>query len=221
MNTIKIIIADDHPVVRSGICHELSKHADFEVIRQTDNADDALSLTLEKTPDVLILDINMPGQIKVIDVIRKIKSKALPVRVLIITAYKEAGVVIGTIQAGADGYLLKEEDLESIPVAVRAIMKGDAWVSQGVTKVLTTRMRDAAQQPLITQRETEVLRLVCEGLTNDEIARELGITRRTVEFHMTNIMDKLGLTSRGKVIAWAKKNMPMNDIVHHQGGAIR
>ncbi len=219
MTTIKIMIADDHPVVRSGICQELSNHADFEVIRQTDNTDDALSLSLELLPDILILDLTMPGKVKAIDVIHQIKEKCPSVQVLVITAHKDASVVIGAIQAGADGYLLKEEDQESIPVAVRTIVKGDAWVSQGVTRVLTTRMQDAVRQPLITQRESEVLLLLCEGLRNDEIARELSVTRRTVEFHMTNIMDKLGLDSRGKVIAWAKKNMPAIDLVHHRGGS--
>ena len=213
--TIRVIIADDHPVVRSGVRSELTKYADFDVIKETMNTDDALSLTLEYSPDVLILDINMPGSIKAIDLVRKIKQDEHPTKILIITAHNEAGVVIGSIQAGADGFLLKDDDITCIPEAVRAIAKGNDWVSQSVTKVLTTKLKNASKTPLITNRESEVLLLVSEGMKNDDVARELGISRRTVEFHMTNIMEKLDLESRGKVIAWAKKNLHLIDSQRH------
>ena len=213
MKNVRVIIADDHPIVRSGIRHELEKYGGFDVLEETDNADDALSLTLRHKPDVLILDMNMPGETRVIDVIRHLKEIEHHSRILVITAYKEAAVVIGSIQAGADGYLLKEEDIESIPVAVHTVVKGDAWVSQGVTNVLTSQMKASSQRPQITERESQVLLLLTEGLKNDEIGKELGISRRTVEFHMTNIMSKLNLDSRGKVIAWAKKNLHMKGMV--------
>jgi len=206
--TISVLIADDHPIVRSGIVQELSQFEEFHIVGEVQTTDEALSATIQLTPDVLILDINMPGQIKAIEVVQSLKRADQPTRVLVLTAHRESGIVLAYIQAGTDGYLLKEEDLTSIPRATRDVANGSTWISQGVAEVLTNHIRHRKRKDsgILTGRELEVMLLVAEGMTNTEIAQQLNLTKRTVEFHITNIRDKIGARSRSGIISWAKTN---------------
>ena len=205
---VRIVIADDHPIVRSGIRAELSRHPDLEVVGEALNGDEALRLAREVRPDVLLLDINMPG-LRAIKVLGEVKGEAYTCRVLVLTAYGDTATVLGMIQAGADGYLLKGEESSAIPEAIRAILAGETWLSRSVSRQLVSIVRGEKNAKLgaqLTEREKEVLKLLGEGGTNKEIAAVLHTSERTIEFHMSNILEKLGVKSRVEAVLWAKEH---------------
>lgn len=205
---IRVVIADDHPIVRSGIRTELARNQDIEIIGEALTGDDALRLACELLPDVLILDVNMPG-LRADKVLRAIKSGNSLCKVLILTAFGDVATVIGMMQAGADGYLLKDEDPELIPDALRALKSGIPWCSPAISPVITSFLQSANRSStsgLLTEREVSILQYLTEGCTNKEIARELGIKERTVEFHLGNLMYKVGVRSRLELALWAKEH---------------
>ena len=205
---IRVVIADDHPIVRSGIRAELSRHPEFEVVGEALNGDEALRLARELRPDVLILDINMPGM-RAVKVLQEVKREADACRVLVLTAYGDTATVLGIIKAGANGYLLKDEDSTAIPEAIRAILAGETWLSRSVSGHLVTIVRGEKNAHLggeLTAREKEVLKLLGEGSTNKEIAAVLHTSEKTIEFHVSNILDKLGARSRVEAVIWAKEH---------------
>jgi DNA-binding NarL/FixJ family response regulator len=205
--TIRVIVADDHPIMRSGIANELRQHADIEVLGEAVNGDDALSLARSFHVDVLVLDVNMPG-LKAVQVLRQLEEHGSSTRVLIITGQNDAEYVVTLIKAGAKGYILKDEEPGTISAAVRTVAKGKTWLSPQVLDTVldhTVRETETTDEPELSARETEVLRLLSEGQSNQEIGERLAISERTVRFHLRNIYDKLGL-KRGKAIAWAVRN---------------
>ncbi len=204
---IRILIADDHPIVRSGIRNELARHSDFEVVGEALNGDDALRLAQTSQVDVLLLDVNMPGM-KAIHVLQKLKSET-SVKVLVLSAYGDVGTILGMIKAGADGYLLKDEDPFVIPNALREIAAGKQWLSKLVQDRLAGVKFNQNKQRMgeaLTPREAEVLHYISYGYTNKEIARALQMTERTVEFHAGNLLAKLGVKNRSEAAAWAKEH---------------
>ena len=210
---IRVIVADDHPLMRSGITNELKRYSDIEVIGEAVNGDDALALVRASEVDVLILDVNMPGM-RTVDLLGQLERLTIPTRVLIMTGYSDAEYVVTLIKAGAKGYILKDEEPSTITTAVRTVAKGKTWLSpQVVDTVLdhTVRETDASEEPELSARETEVLQLLSEGHSNQEISERLGISERTVRFHLRNIYDKLGL-KRGKAIVWAVRNRLKEDL---------
>lgn len=208
MTLIHVLIADDHPIVRSGVRSELERSGEFDVVGEALDGDQALHLAQELKPDVLMLDVNMPGM-KAIQVLHALKEDAEGPRVLVLTAYNDPGTVIGLLKAGADGYLLKDEDPFVIPEAVLAVSKGETWLSPTIPAEVVSMMqedRDAAIGEKLTEREQEVLRFLEEGRTNKEIAMTLQTSERTVEFHVSNILAKLGVKSRLEAALWAKEH---------------
>jgi DNA-binding NarL/FixJ family response regulator len=208
MNPIRVIIADDHPIVRSGVRGELALSGEFEVVGEALDGDQALRLTLELRPDVLILDVNMPGM-KAIQVLYALQEGSPETRVLVLTAYNDTGTVVGLLKAGADGYLLKDEDPRLIPEAVRVVSKGETWLSPGLPDEVARMVwenQEAAIGETLTGRELEVLHFLEEGRTNKEIALEMQTSERTVEFHVSNILAKLGVKSRLEAALWAKEH---------------
>lgn len=206
--SIRIIIADDHSIVRTGIKTEISNHPEFLVIGEATTTDEALHLVETTHPDVLLLDIQMPG-IKAVEVIQRIKKQDNRVKIIILSAYREQAIVLGVMKAGADGYLLKDEDTFSIPFAIRKVMNGQICISQSITEVLIKQVRDPvknASSSILTEKEKEVLKRVAEGRSNKEIANEMGMALRTVEAHISKIYEKLGTSSRTKAAFWAKEN---------------
>lgn len=196
--SIRILIADDHPLVRSGICAELARHNEIEVLGEALDGDEALQLTLQRRPDVLLLDVNMPGM-KARHVIRQVKQELPACRVLVVTAYGDRGTVLGMLKAGADGYLLKDEDPHFIYEAVKRLAGGETWLSPAVADNVVEYTAGNLLSPSkhhLTIREVEVLRLLMDGKSNKDIAMALVISERTVESHVTNILDKMGATSR-------------------------
>lgn len=204
-STINVVIADDHPIVRAGIAMQLSHHADIDVRGQAANGEEALHLVQLHQPDVLVLDVHMPGMASV-DVLQQTQRLPSPPRVLILTAHNDIESVLALLRAGAKGYLLKDEEPSAITAAVRAVASGQTWLSAAIMASMvehTTRETPKPDEPDLSVREIEVLRLLADGQDNQEIGDKLGISERTVRFHLRNIYDKLGVQRRGSAIAWA------------------
>jgi DNA-binding NarL/FixJ family response regulator len=197
MTNIRVVIADDHPVARAGIRKFLEKEPDIQVIGEASSGEEALQLVDELSPDVLLLDMELPG-IRGTEVARKLHESKSPVRVLALSTYDNRQFILGLLASGAAGYLIKEEVPETIIEAVRGVAKGEqGWVSRQVAAKMTVWMQmDSTKGTELTDREVEVLRLVVAGKTNQEIGFALGISPRTVEKHVDSLYTKLGVSSR-------------------------
>jgi DNA-binding NarL/FixJ family response regulator len=202
---IRVLIADDHPVVRAGIKTMLEKDPNLRVVGEIGEGAQVESLTRQWQPDVLVLDVNMPG-LDPVATTRRLKEQCPALHILVLTAYDDDAYVTGLLSAGASGYLLKEEALDTLVAAIRAIAKGESWLSQRIAGRLARKaiapVRAVEAEPL-TPREREVLRLLALGLSNEEIAEKLSITKRTVQNHVSNIYGKLGLDSRAEAVLYA------------------
>jgi len=203
--SIRVLIADDHPVVRAGIVRMLNKEPAIHVVGEIGDGSQVERLTTENMPDVLVLDVNMPGLDPVITT-RHLKEQCPTLHILVLTAYDDDAYVVGLLSAGATGYLLKEEALETLVTAIRAVAQGESWLSQRIAGRLARKALDRAETappgPL-TPREQEVLRLLALGLGNDEIAERLVITKRTVQNHVSSVYAKLRLESRAEAVLYA------------------
>jgi len=205
---IRVLLADDHAVVRQGIRRFLEEAGDIEVVAEAEDGSEALRLVEVHQPDVAVLDIRMP-KVTGVEATRHIKARFPDVRVLILTAYDDDPYIFALLQAGANGYVLKTARGDEVVQAVRTVYEGKSALSPEVaTKVVrqatTGKPATAAEQvePL-TARELEVLRLAAEGLTNRAIGRELGISHRTVQGHLANIYAKLNVASRTEAVTEA------------------
>lgn len=205
---IRVLLADDHAVVRQGIRRFLEEADDMEVVAEAGDGREALERVREYRPDVAVLDIRMP-EMSGVEATRRIKERFPGVRVLILTAYDDDPYVFALLQAGADGYVLKTASGDELVRAVRTVYRGQSALSPEVaTKVVrqsvTGRPATAAGQvePL-TPRELDVLRLAARGLTNRAIGYELGISHRTVQGHLASIYGKLGVSSRTEAVTEA------------------
>ena len=201
---IRVLMIDDHPIVRSGIRMLLEKAGNIEVVGEADRGDDAVGLLKRLKPDVLLLDMEMPGKTGV-EVAREVEAARLPVRVLALSAHDDEEYILNLLANGAAGYLTKEEALDTIVDAVHGVANGEeGWLSRRAAARMATMTRKRQRDIIdLTDREEEVLKLVSEGWTNNRIATELTLSERTVRFHLTNIYDKLGVTSRAEAISWA------------------
>lgn len=202
---IRVLLIDDHPIVRSGIRMLLEQAGDIEVVGEADHGNDALGLVKRLTPDVLLLDMEMPGKTGV-EVARELKTAESPVRVLALSAYDDEQYIMNLLMEGAAGYLTKEEALDTIVDAVRGVAQGEeGWLSRRATaRIATARIKERKRDPIdLTERETEVLALLKNGWSNNRIASELCVSERTVRFHLTNIYDKIEVSSRSEAINWA------------------
>ena len=205
---IRVVLADDHAVVRKGIREFLEEPGDVAVIAEADDGAEALRLIEEHQPDVAVLDIRMP-EIKGVDATRQIKEHFPQVRVLILTAYDDDPYVFALLRAGADGYVLKTASGDELVRAVRTVHRGESALSpeiasKVVRQAVSGRPESAADQvePL-TDRELDVLRLAARGLTNRAIGHDLSISHRTVQGHLASIYGKLGVNSRTEAVTEA------------------
>lgn len=201
--TIRVLLADDHPALRLGLRVLLERAPDVELVGEAENGEEALALIETLQPDVVILDCELPG-LEGVEVAQEIRRRNLPSRVLALSAYDNEHYVRGMLDAGAVSYLLKDEAPKMIVTAVQATARGEGHFSSAVVTKVAAWVRGERPSKL-TERELEVLRLVAEGLCNKEIAHRLKVKRRTVEFHLGNILKKLGVASRVEAAMWAKE----------------
>lgn len=197
---IRVVLADDHAVVRKGIREFLEEDGDIEVIAEASDGAKVKALIFDLKPDVAVLDVRMPYATG-IEVTRWIREQALPVRVLILTAFDDDPFVRAALQAGANGYVLKNAEAEEITAAVRNVYRGQAALTPEIAQKLIIQMTTAfpeetGVEPLISEREREVLQLASAGLTNRAIGQKLYISDRTVQGHLASIFSKLQVSSR-------------------------
>lgn len=205
---IRVVLADDHAVVRKGIREFLEEGGDIAVVAEASDGVEALRLVKEERPDVVVMDIQMPRMTGV-EATRRIKEQFPDVKVLVLTAYDNDPYIFALLQAGADGYILKTADAEDLVRAVRTVHGGGKAlgpeVAEKVVRQLATGRPEGARDQVesLSPRELEVLRLAAKGLTNKAIGRALGISDRTVQGHLANIYGKLGVGSRTEAVTEA------------------
>jgi len=198
VSAVRIVVADDHAVVREGLCALLGAEPDMEVVGQARDGQEAVRLATELSPDVVILDVAMPGG-SGSDAAREILRKAPSVKVLALSVHAEVQCVLEMLRAGALGYLLKTSDLDELLRAVRVVVAGQAYLSPSVAGVVVDDYVQQGRRPGssatsgLTDRERQVLRLVAEGLATKQIAARLHLSGKTVEMHRSQIMRKLDI----------------------------
>ncbi len=202
--TIRVLLADDHPTLRLGLRVLLERAPDIEVVAEAESGEAALAKILALQPDVAVLDCQLPG-LSGPEVAREVRRRGLPTRVLALSAYRYEHYIRGMLEAGAVGYLLKEEAPGAIVEAVRRAVQGGMSFSPGVAEVARAILEGTGEVPRLTEREREVLALMAEGLSNKEIGARLGFSERTAAFHVGNILQKLGATSRTEAVVRAKE----------------
>ncbi len=194
MDKIRILIADDHPVVREGLSGMLAGQSDFEVIGLAADGDTAVRLHASLAPDVTLMDLRMPG-LDGVGAIQAIRAQEPASRIIVLTTYDSDADILPAVEAGATGYLLKDAPREELFRAIRAAARGEGALAPTVAARLMTRMRAPAQEKL-SAREIEVLQLVATGASNKEIGKSLHISTATVKTHLIHIFGKLGVDDR-------------------------
>jgi len=202
---IRVLIVDDHVVVRSGLRTFFGLLDDIEVVGEAGDGVEAVARARELTPDVVLMDLMMPNM-DGITAIGEIKRQLPETEIVAVTSFIEEEKVTAALEAGATGYLLKDAEAEEVANAVRAAYAGEVTLDPAVARLLAQRMRERKAAPPVeplTEREREVLRLVAQGLSNKEIATALVITERTARTYVSNILGKLGLASRTQAALYA------------------
>lgn len=207
--TIRILIVDDHGVLRAGLRALLHGAADLQVVAEAGSGEQALLAAAQVQPDIILLDISMPGP-DGLEVTRRL-SQALPsARTLIMTMHEDAGLAREALRAGAAGYIVKRAVESELIAAIQAVYRGDLYVHPALTRNLFLNLgaerRPAQDGEALSPREIDVLHLIAEGHTNRQIAAALNLSVRTVESHRASIMDKLGLHSRAELARYAAEH---------------
>lgn len=208
--SVRILVADDHGVLRAGLHVLLNAVPDFEVVGEAADGDQVLTLAGGLRPDVVVLDINMPGP-DGIEVTRRLKESLPHVRVLILSVYEDESLLRAAVRAGASGYIVKRAVGTELIDAIYAVCREELYVHPAMTRALLKDFQPtltSGQIPVmtLTPREAEVLRLIAEGHTNRQVAEILTISVRTVESHRSNLMGKLGFDSRVELVRYAKRH---------------
>ena len=203
---IRVVLVDDHAVVRSGLAQLLGGADDIEVVGQAADGREALVVVREMLPDVVVMDLQMP-EVDGVETTRQIVSEELGCEVLVLTSYSDHARIVAALDAGAVGYLLKDADPEEVIGGVRAVSRGESPLNPRVARQLLTARAEAPTTVDLTPREAEVLGLVRQGLANKQIARRLGISERTVKAHLTNVFQRIGVVDRTQAALWAERNL--------------
>ena len=198
---IRILIADDHPIVRDGLSAVLSTQTDFEVVGEAANGEELLTKAEVLKPTIILTDLEMP-LIDGVEAIRRLRERLPESRIIVLTAFNTDDKIVNSIRAGAQGYLLKGAPRAEIFNAVRTVAAGGSLLSPVVVSTLLQHVRDpqAPTPDALTEREMEVLRLIAQGMANKKIAAELQVTERTVKAHASAIMGKLGAVNRAEAV---------------------
>jgi NarL family two-component system response regulator LiaR len=206
MEVIRIVLADDHALVREGIREVLVRHDDLQVVGEAADGEEAVALVADLCPDVALVDIAMP-RLNGIEVTRRIKSLSPTTSVLVLTAYDDDQYVFALLEAGAAGYLLKSVRGRELAEAVRSVHAGEAVLHPAIARKVLNRFVASGDAPVdrnltdpLTEREMEVLRLAAKGKSNKSIAQELGLSVRTVQGHLGQIFAKLNVASRTEAV---------------------
>ena len=224
MVPIKVVIADDHTLFREGIRKILSLEKDILVVGEAARGDEVIKVTERTKPDVLLLDLKMPKG-DVVQTLLDVREKSAATKVLILTAYSEDENILNTAKGGAMGYVLKGIDFPTLLQAIKTVHKGGVWIDKetpsadAFEEIARGQLNEVGEEThndmidMLTKREKEILRLVSEGLTNDEIGKKIFISEKTVKTHLTNIFDKLKVNNRFKaaLLIMGKKGAPATD----------
>lgn len=212
MEKIKVLIADDHSMVRQGLKQILELENDIAVIAQASNGDEAVKLAREYRPDVVLMDINMPGT-SGLQAIKELKQDQDVYKVIVLTIHQDKEYLIKTIQMGAEGYVLKDAEPAVLVEAIRNVNSGQSYIQPNMTMELvrefnrvTLQEKDKSEESTLTSREIEVLDLIAEGMINKEIAKQLYISEKTVKNHVSNIFKKLNVSDRTQAAIYAFKH---------------
>lgn len=209
---IRVLIADDHPLFRQGIKQILELEKDIIVVAQAANGNDAVQLAREHKPDVILMDINMPGS-NGLQAIKEIKDENISSKIIVLTIHEDREYLIKTIQMGAEGYVLKDAEPQVLIDAIRNVHIGQSYIQPNMTKELvmefnrlTLHNKDRNGENRLTAREREVLKLIAEGMINKEIATKLYISEKTVKNHVSSIFRKLNVSDRTQAAIYAIKH---------------
>lgn len=213
-DTIRLLLADDHAVVREGLRALLEQQPDMRVVAEAGDGPSALRMVLSETPDVIVLDMKMPGA-TVVETIQAIKQQRPRTQVLVFTSYAEDSQVRDALTAGATGYLLKDALADDLIRAVREVNAGRAWLHpQAQRQMLEWMRRPPSQVDSLTSRERSVLILLAQGQSNKQIARNLGLTAGTVKGYVSQVLDKLGVADRTQAALLAQREGLAVDNAH-------
>jgi two-component system, NarL family, response regulator LiaR len=213
LQPIRILLADDHVMLRQGTAEMLRKEADIEIVGEADNGQQAIDLTLRLRPDIVVMDVRMPI-LSGIEATRRIRDTMPQVQVLVLTAYDDDQYIFSLLQAGASGYLLKTAPVKELVKAIRLVKSGESPLDPSIARKVVVRMagdqgsrtpigEDGTSIQALTFREQEVLQLLSRGLNNRAIAEALYVSDRTVQAHLTNIFAKMGVSSRLEAVLTA------------------
>lgn len=207
---IRVLITDDHQIVRDGLRSLLALENGIEVVGEADNGKDALRCVATLRPDIVLIDLSMPHT-NGTEAIKNIKSRFPQTKFLVLTVHKAEEFVHATLAAGANGYMLKDDNHADLVAGLRSVQKGKTYLSPGICETVVARYLEGSKQPkpsweVLTHREREVVKLIAEGYRNKDIAAYLSLSPKTVEKHRSNSMRKLGLHSVSAITAYAIKN---------------
>lgn len=209
MSMIRVLIADDHKMVREGLRRILEFDGEIQVIDEADNGEECIKKIRSSKPDIILLDINMPVM-NGIEALQEIRKKKLKTKVIILTVHNEIEYLLRAVDIGIDGYVLKDSDAHELIRAVTSVYEGDKFIQPSLIPLLNSKLiardLDAERLEQLSKREIEVLKLVAVGMFNKEIGVELGISERTVKNHLSSIFKKIDSSDRTQAAVFAIRN---------------
>lgn len=201
---IRIVIADDHAVVRTGLTQLLATFADVELVGAAVNGDEAVLLCRDREPDVVLMDLEMPV-LDGIEATKRIKAEQPEIAIVILTSFSDRDRILRALDAGAAGYLLKDAEPDEISKAIEAAARGEVPLDPRAARALLSARRAAIPAEALSEREREILLMVAEGLPNKVIAQRLSISEKTVKAHLTSVFRQIGVTDRTQAALWAER----------------